>query len=544
MSWNASSGSVKTTRDRIDLVDHDEAARRRPRGRCCPASTRRAPTRPPIGAMMLVKPSCTCAKLICASSVCTAASSCATSAFCVSTCCCVAASSRDQPCSAAGRRARCRAAPRPAPSAPGPARAAPRACAGRCCASSWPAFTSWPSAKPTRSSWPSMRGFTVTLCARRHAADAGAKDRHVLRPTGAVVTCTGGAGRAAGFLVGERRQARAGDRARRAARGRRAGATAMRMRPAWRSCRGRRWTRVASVPPASGASERAGRDQPPPVAAIRPTLASAGGRAAARRCAGSTSDSACAVTTAQVARRAGAVLASASRSASCAACDGLVLQRRLLVEHAQAREVVLDLLEAAQHRLLVLRRPRRRRPRPPARRAPVAQAAVEQRLRQRGAERPDAARRVEQAAEAGRAAAAARARASATGSTRRARRRCWRWPRRRGARPRRCRGGARAVRTAGRSASRAGAPGTRSAGERRQAELRRRAAGEDRDRVLELARAGVEIDRLRPAPLELRLGQRDVGQQRDAGRVLRLRELAAPARRPRRWRRRARAAGR
>jgi hypothetical protein len=58
-----------------------------------------------------------------------------------------------------------------------------------------------------------------------------------------------------------------------------------------------------------------------------------------------------------------------------------------------------------------------------------------------------------------------------------------------------------------------------------QRELRGRAAGEHGDRVLELGARRVEVDGGGLGLRELRLGQRDVGLQRHAGVVLRLREL-------------------
>eukprot|EP01022_Parablepharisma_sp_SALTPOND_P004192 TRINITY_DN118_c0_g1_i1.p1 TRINITY_DN118_c0_g1~~TRINITY_DN118_c0_g1_i1.p1 ORF type:complete len:1977 (+),score=693.89 TRINITY_DN118_c0_g1_i1:34526-40456(+) len=128
-----------------------------------PGSTRRTPTRPEMGAVMVVQLSCTLAQAIWASSVLTAASSWATRAFCVSSCCWVAASwLRRVVQRCRSRRALSNCAASLARWASAWASWACRA-RGSIWASNWPFLTSSPSLKPTLSSCPSMRVLTVTL---------------------------------------------------------------------------------------------------------------------------------------------------------------------------------------------------------------------------------------------------------------------------------------------------------------------------------------------------------------------------------------------
>ena len=83
----------------------------------------------------------------------------------------------------------------------------------------------------------------------------------------------------------------------------------------------------------------------------------------------------------------------------------LVLERRFLFQDAQRGEVVLDFLEAREHRLAVGRHLHVVRGDRLVARRP-AQPAVEDALDRRGAERPEAARRGEQVGEVGGAKAA------------------------------------------------------------------------------------------------------------------------------------------
>src|SRR6059036_3327261 len=96
-----------------------------------------------------------------------------------------------------------------------------------------------------------------------------------------------------------------------------------------------------------------------------------------------------------VAHDARLVLVGRQRHGLARCAHGLVLHFRFLFEDAQRGEVVLDLLEAGEHGLAVLRDGRIvGRYRLLCLRAP--QAGVEDRLRERGADRPEAARRGEQ----------------------------------------------------------------------------------------------------------------------------------------------------
>src|SRR3989441_13096784 len=96
-----------------------------------------------------------------------------------------------------------------------------------------------------------------------------------------------------------------------------------------------------------------------------------------------------------VAHDARLVLVGRQRHGLARCAHGLVLHFRFLFEDAQRGEVVLDLLEAGEHGLAVLRDGRIvGRYRLLGLRAP--QAGVEDRLRERGPDRPEAARRGEQ----------------------------------------------------------------------------------------------------------------------------------------------------
>src|SRR6266705_2630551 len=206
------------------------------------------------------------------------------------------------------------------------------------------------------------------------------------------------------------------------------------------------------------------------------------------------------------------------RFARCA--HGLVLHFRLLFEDAQRGEVVLDLLEAGEHGLAVLRDGRIvGRYRLLCLRAP--QAGVEDRLRERGADRPEAARRGEQIGGI---------RAAETAARRKRERR-----KVRGLRDAdlRVRGGRPALGSGdvGPALEQLRGQAERNARHRhrerhgRDRELGGRLADEDRDRVLQLSALHAGIDRLRQRAFQLRLGLHHVHLRCDARRIAIARQL-------------------